>query len=64
MIIQYYINKVDQINPVIFFYSDRNKNEKMYTYNKTYKEYYYLRCSERQCACTNKYNQINADIEE
>ena len=58
------INQDEQIHPVIFFYINKNKNKKMYTYHKTYKEYYYLRCTDRQCSGTAKYNQINGNIEE
>ena len=36
----------------------------MYTYHKTHREYYYLRCKDRQCFGTAKYNQINGNIEE
>lgn len=47
-----------------FFILNQNKNEKMHSYHKTYKEYYDLRYIDRQYSGTVKYNQIKSKIEE
>ena len=38
-------------------------NEKSYTYHMTYKEYYHLRCTHRNCLGTAKYNNANGKIQ-
>ena len=37
---------------------------KIYTYYKTYKEMYYLRCYDRKCSGAEAYNITNVKIEE
>ena len=36
----------------------------MYTFHRAYKEYYYLRCSDRHCGGTAKYNTLTGIITE
>ena len=42
---------------------DEEENEKSYTYHRTYKEYYHLRFTDRNCLGTAKYNNVNGKIE-
>ena len=57
------INNLDNSHPYIFFIKDEEENEKSYTYHRTYKEYYHLRCTDRKCLGTAKYNIANGKIE-
>jgi hypothetical protein len=50
-------------HPYLFFYKDTDNNEKIYTYHRNYNEYYHLRCTDRKCLGTAKYNKINGKIE-
>lgn len=47
----------------IFFIKDEEENGKSYTYHRAYKEYYHLRCTDRNCLGTAKYNNTNGKIE-
>ena len=58
------LKKANDSHPVIFFYKDPQRQDKIYTYYKTYKNMYYLRFSDRQCCGTATYNTTNGKIEE
>lgn len=47
----------------IFFMKNEEENEKSYTYHRTYKEYYHLSSTDRNCLDTAKYNNANGKIE-
>ena len=57
-------NKEDDTHPNIFFLKDKENNDKIYTFHRTYKEYYYLRCNDRHCSGTAKYNTLTGIITE
>jgi len=42
---------------------NEEENEKSYTYHRTYKEYYHLRCIDRNSLGIVKYNNANVKIE-
>ena len=42
---------------------DEEENKKSYIYHKTYKEYYHLRCTDRNFIGTATYNNVNGKIE-
>lgn len=56
--------KEEEIIPNIFFLKDKDNNDKMYSFHRVYKEYYYLRCSDRHCNGTAKYNTLSGIITE
>ena len=55
--------KSEPNNPYLFFYKDNNRNNKSYTFHRIYKEFYHLRCTDRKCSGTAKYNIINGEIQ-
>ena len=46
------------MHPNIYFLKDKDNNEKMYTFHRIYKEFYYLRCTVHHCGGTGKYHTL------
>ena len=57
------INNKDISDPYIFIMKDEEENEKSQIYRRTFKECYYLRCTDINCLGTAKYNIVNEQIE-
>ena len=52
------------MHPNIYFLKDKDNNEKMYTFHRIYKEFYYLRCTVHHCGGTGKYHTLTWVITE
>ena len=56
-------SKKEDIHPNLFFFKNKDNNEKLYTFHRIYKEFYYLRCTDRHCGGTAKYNTLTGITE-
>ena len=56
-------SSIEETHPYIFFYTDKDNRVYNYTFHQSMKEYYNLRCSDRNCKGTAKYNVLTAKIE-